>query len=94
MKEKILSPTFLIVKSYDIPLGKSAFERFFHIDCYRVEKQKELLDLGWKDILKDPAHVVLVEWPERVSAILPREYVRIQFVSQGASSRTLDVNGA
>jgi len=33
IKEKILSPTFVILKSYG---------SFFHIDCYRIESSREL----------------------------------------------------
>jgi len=36
IKEKILSPTFIIYKSY--PLPTTNYKLFYHFDCYRIQK--------------------------------------------------------
>ena len=88
IKEKVLSPTFLIVKRFAIPNT----ERFlYHIDCYRVENSKELLQLGWKDIVQDPKNIVLVEWAERIKEILPKDIRMIEFLHEGQNKRTITV---
>ncbi len=70
IKEKILSPTFVIIKKY---------KNFYHIDCYRINKPKEILELGWKDIIKNPKNIVAVEWPERIKKALPKSTIFIDF---------------
>lgn len=77
VKSRVLSPTFVVMKVY--PLHKKHFTRLVHIDCYRLHSSKDLITLGIKDMLKDPQAVVLIEWPERVKNIIPRDAVRIHF---------------
>ena len=40
IKQKILSPTFIIFKKFQV--SGFRFQWFYHIDCYRVEKPKEI----------------------------------------------------
>jgi len=85
IKEKILSPTFVIYKKFKIrnPNVKSnpkyKFQNFYHIDCYRVQKSKELLDLGFKEIISNPQNIVAVEWAEKIKRIMPKNTFWIQF---------------
>jgi len=77
IKEKILSPTFIIVKKFLI--SNSQFLNFYHIDCYRIEKPKEILDLGFGEIIKNPQNIVTVEWANRIKKILPSKTIIIKF---------------
>ena len=67
----VTSPTFSIVQQYDAPRG-----RVVHADLYRVRSDAELDTLGWDEIVESAA-VLLVEWPERAAATLPRETIAI-----------------
>jgi len=78
IKEKILSPTFVILKRFKLPKNKN-YNNFYHIDCYRIQSPKEMLSLGLKDILKDSKNIVGVEWAERIKNILPKEAITLQF---------------
>lgn len=78
VRRRIISPTFLIVRPYSLPATRNDFTRAFHIDCYRLQRPTELLALGLKDILRNPRHVVLVEWPELIREYLPKDAVRIE----------------
>lgn len=78
VKERVLSPTFLIVKEF--PLSKGKRNMLYHIDCYRISSPQELLDLGFSGILSDPRNVVVVEWADRVRSILPKDTRWIRFV--------------
>jgi tRNA threonylcarbamoyladenosine biosynthesis protein TsaE len=71
IKNKINSPTFVIMKKY--PLKKNPnHEFFFHLDAYRLKNEKELLYLGWEEIIGNKDHLVFIEWPENVSKIIPK----------------------
>jgi tRNA threonylcarbamoyladenosine biosynthesis protein TsaE len=48
----------------------------FHLDLYRLERESELTNIGWFDILGSGG-LVLVEWPERAGSLLPPDYVPI-----------------
>ncbi len=64
IKEKILSPTFVIMKRFHIP--DSTFHNFYHIDCYRLKDEKDILELDFKSIISNPKNIVAIEWPERI----------------------------
>ena len=77
INEHIVSPTFVIMKSYDIDW--KGFKKLIHVDAYRIESESELLNLGWNELVENPQHLILIEWPERVEGILPKDSRRIFF---------------
>ena len=77
VKENMHSPTFVIEKIYQIDW--SGFKNLIHIDAYRLEKDSELLHLGWGEIIKEPENLIFLEWPENVSGIIPEWARRIYF---------------
>lgn len=79
VKEKVLSPTFVIIKPYQIQNTRYQIQRLYHVDCYRIKDEQDLLALGWGEIVSDPQNVVLIEWPERVQKILPKDTISISF---------------
>ena len=92
------SPTFVIMKRYELKEQKTGnkehkvgFNTIYHFDCYRVES-RDILNLGWEEIINNPHNLVLVEWPERIENILPKNAVRIGFAVKGEEERELHVN--
>jgi tRNA threonylcarbamoyladenosine biosynthesis protein TsaE len=80
--EKVTSPTFVIEKVYKTADTETAGERFetlVHIDAYRLENGSELNVLGFKSLLGMPRTLVLIEWPERVSDVLPTAIIQVSF---------------
>jgi tRNA threonylcarbamoyladenosine biosynthesis protein TsaE len=69
--DPVSSPTFVLVNEYRRPDGS----RLFHMDAYRLESGAEAaeLDLDW--MLAEGA--LVVEWPERVSSVLPGAALKI-----------------
>ena len=73
------------MKRFKITKVKSIkFENFFHIDCYRIQKPKELLDLGFKEIISNPKNIVVIEWADRVKKIMPKDsaWIKFDFVNE------------
>ncbi|MBI4117406.1 MAG: tRNA (adenosine(37)-N6)-threonylcarbamoyltransferase complex ATPase subunit type 1 TsaE, partial [Parcubacteria group bacterium] len=76
IKEKILSPTFVLIHRHKIK--KTGFKNLYHIDAYRLKSGKSLLELGVKEILGNPENIVLIEWADRVRKIIPKNALWIQ----------------
>src|SRR4030066_1873743 len=74
IREKILSPTFVLMKKFSIPS-----RNFIHIDCYRIKKPKELLDLGFGKIASDPKNIIAIEWADKVKKIIPKGSAILKF---------------
>ena len=78
--ERLISPTFLIIKNYELGIRNyGGYQRAYHIDCYRLHKAQELLDLGFRKIIENPNHIVLIEWADKIRELLPRETLWIHF---------------
>lgn len=95
--ENMHSPTFVIEKIYEInfnpPAGEAGnFKRLIHIDAYRLEKESELLHLGWQDLIKAPENLILVEWPENVAGIIPKDTRQISFKFIDESTREIEIH--
>ena len=69
IKNRVFSPTYVIIKNYELRITN--YKKFFHIDAYRLENEKELLHLGWEEIIKNDEHLVFIEWPENISKAMP-----------------------
>ena len=89
VKEKVLSPTFLIMRKYQIPNTRY----LYHVDCYRLKGAQELLALGWKAIVADPRNIVVVEWADKVKSIIPKDALWLTFSHTGKTKRTLSFVG-
>lgn len=76
--ERIVSPTYVIAKFYDIS-NNPLWNKFMHIDAYRIESSDEMRMLKWEAILEDPHHIVLIEWPERIGELFPKDAIMLQF---------------
>ena len=77
VKKRITSPTFLLFRPYKIK--NKNYKLIYHIDCYRIQKPKDLLDLGLKEILSNRRYIVLIEWPEKIRKFLPKNVIWIKF---------------
>lgn len=60
----VKSPSFTLVNEYP------GDPEFYHIDFYRLESEKEIVDLGWMDYI-DAESLVAIEWAEKVRKSLP-----------------------
>lgn len=98
VKEEISSPTFLIMKRIELHkhLLKSKnrnlkIKYLYHLDCYRLKNEKDLVDLGMKEILAEPENIVLMEWAEMVKKILPKDAIKINFKHISRKERELEI---
>ncbi|MDQ5955314.1 MAG: tRNA threonylcarbamoyladenosine biosynthesis protein TsaE [Patescibacteria group bacterium] len=78
----IQSPTYVIMKRYDISFGR--FTSLVHIDAYRFEKPEEFAALKPEIFLSDTHTLVVIEWPERVEGVLPTPNLLLNFSADTA----------
>lgn len=81
--EPVTSPSFTIVHEYH-----SGRFPLYHMDVYRVEDATELEDFGFDEYFADKA-LVVVEWAERVEALLPEHQIRMGLYRCGDENQRL-----
>ena len=77
------SPTFSIVNEYEANDGV-----VYHFDFYRIDDADEALDLGVEDYLYS-GHWVFIEWPEKISNLIPEDAQKVIIEKNLDGSRTL-----
>lgn len=70
---QVSSPTFTLINEYR---GETTL---YHLDLYRLDSIREIIDLGLEEMFEDPEGICAVEWAERMESILPERRVDIQF---------------
>ena len=76
------SPTFVLVNEYraDLPIH--------HVDAYRVAGPDELIDIGVLELI-DGDGVTLIEWADKVAALLPGRAIHVAIEGVGDEPRTI-----
>lgn len=82
--EDVPSPTFTLLQTYEAPL----FE-IYHFDMYRLKTPYEAYELGIEDAFLEG--VSLIEWPEKIGSLLPKNAIRITFQIQEDQSRLITI---
>jgi tRNA threonylcarbamoyladenosine biosynthesis protein TsaE len=78
------SPTFALVQAYDSPEKGPVY----HLDCYRIENEQELRNLGLEELFDENAYF-LVEWPHKIETIIPKPHYRLYIRIEPDQSREI-----
>lgn len=93
IKERIISPTFIIVRQHRIKLQITnyKFQKFYHIDLYRLQSQKDIKELGLGEIISDKENIVAIEWAEKIKDVLPEKRIELYFENIGEDKRKITI---
>jgi tRNA threonylcarbamoyladenosine biosynthesis protein TsaE len=66
-------------------------KKLYHFDLYRLNNEKELLALGFEEILEKKDGIIVLEWPERTQKILPKKRININFKFIDENTRKIKI---
>jgi len=90
-KRPYISPTFVIMKQYDLPQATvQGIRRIYHADAYRVG-EKDFHEIGFLEWCADPAGLVILEWPERIGNLVPQNKTVITLRSLSETERQITI---
>ena len=81
-KEMVNSPTFTLINEYELN------KKVIHIDCYRESDEDRWIKLGIMEYFTSNS-IVLIEWPEIIHRILPKNTKYIHFRTLNENSREI-----
>ena len=88
VRQNLKSPTFMLMHQHAVP---SSDFSLWHLDLYRLENTKDLVNLDLASVFADPRNIVLVEWPDKALSIFPKEHVEIRLTHEGSDKRGLTI---
>ena len=93
IKDRILSPTFIMVREYKIPQTSNLRlqTNFYHVDLYRAKNEKDAKTIGLSELWQDPKNLVIIEWADRIKKILPKNRTDIYFKYIGKTKRKIKI---
>jgi len=100
VKKRVISPTFILMRSYQLPvtsyqkrgdwrLATGDWQHLIHLDCYRIESEKDLKSFDLKELCEDKKNLVVIEWAEKLKKILPKGRIDIEFEYAGRNKRKI-----
>ena len=85
-ENEVNSPTFAFVNEYR---GKLPI---YHVDLYRIDDIESGFEIGMLDYLaRAEAGVIVLEWAEKIQALLPEDYLQVKFEVLSAQRRRLEL---
>lgn len=78
--DTVQSPTFVIKKIYQT--GDTRFATLIHIDAYRLEHEDPTM-LRLDEDFADSKNLVIIEWPEMITSVIPIDAVHIHIEQTG-----------
>ena len=81
-KDKVVSPSFVLLRVHK---GKHLLH---HFDFYRLKTPHDILGLGHEEYFYSEG-ITVIEWPERLKFLLPKEFLKIKLSVKAANSRLL-----
>ena len=73
VKDLVKSPTYTIVNEHLTFDNKI----IYHFDFFRIQNEFQALEIGFDEYIYSNNHC-LIEWPEKISNLLPLELLRIK----------------
>jgi tRNA threonylcarbamoyladenosine biosynthesis protein TsaE len=89
IENRIISPTFVIMRSYEIKNNESKIINFYHIDLYRIETEEDVDGLGIEEIINNKNNITVIEWAEKLKKYLPKKRIDIEFFYEKDSVRKI-----
>jgi tRNA threonylcarbamoyladenosine biosynthesis protein TsaE len=89
IKKLIQSPTFIIMNRFE--LKNKQIKNFYHLDCYRIENEKEMDCLEFDKILQNKENIVCIEWGSKIKKLLPKKRIDIFFEVVAENERKIKI---
>ncbi|MFA6358314.1 MAG: tRNA (adenosine(37)-N6)-threonylcarbamoyltransferase complex ATPase subunit type 1 TsaE [Candidatus Omnitrophota bacterium] len=79
-KNNIISPTFVLLRIHQ---GRHLLQ---HFDLYRIKTAQDIFALDYQEYFYSDA-ITLIEWPERLKFLLPKEFLKIKIIPKTKDKR-------
>ncbi len=89
--DPVTSPSYVLINQY----RRADSAHLYHLDAFRLSGAAEVEAMGFDELL-DADGPVIIEWPERISGVLPEErwWVQLHWVNESRRNIRIDAAGS
>ena len=84
-QDTVTTPTFALGNQYE-----GTERRIYHFDFYRIDRIEEVFDFGYEEYFYS-GDLCLVEWPEKIEALIPDDAMVVKIDITGEDSRAFEI---
>lgn len=88
---EVCSPTYVIWRRYEDHRDHAPLA-LVHVDAFRLSGPQDLDTIGWEELLEEPATVIAVEWPSRITTALPARRIDIVMTHEAETARRISLD--
>lgn len=88
VKERVVSPTFTLMREYPLPGGVGMF---YHFDLHRLKSASELKSINLAELLSQKDSIAVIEWPTKAKDSLPAHTQTITFQIIDTTTRKITI---
>ena len=99
IKKHITSPTFVLMKVYEVKSPayakaladkqKSKVKSLCHIDAYRIKNAQDITAIGAKEYFNRLNTITIVEWADKIKKILPKKTKFVSIINKEEDKRLI-----
>jgi tRNA threonylcarbamoyladenosine biosynthesis protein TsaE len=84
----VSSPTYVLMNVYPARPNTPGATAVYHLDAYRIGGESDFEEIGFEGLLEgeEGAGLVVVEWAERVSHLLPPDRLHVRLEHAGTDA--------
>lgn len=87
IKQNVTSPTFVVMKIYDVKNHKT-LKKLCHVDAYKIT-EADLIPLGIQEYLRKDDSVVIIEWVNNIEKKISKLVTKITILQKDENSREI-----
>jgi len=87
--DRVQSPTFVLLRQYN--LNHPTYNSIYHLDLYRLSSSADLKSIDLPELIANKKNLVIIEWAEKASSHLPKNYLSIKFTTLNENKRKITI---
>ena len=89
IRARVQSPTFVLIRWYEVKTRRKRLRHLIHIDAYRLDSAAEAGRLGLRELFRRRDDLIVVEWADRIRKLIPKRARWIEFFHATPPSRRI-----
>ena len=89
--EQVQSPTYILMRDYQLGENLYQFQSLHHIDLYRLNKASDTKALMLDEAVNDQTKIFVIEWADKYPRSIPKLHASLLFETINDFTKTIEL---